>query len=307
MTFPRTGLALAIAVACALATGTSIAGQDSLARAKELYVLAAYDEALVLLDRIHKTASADEAAEIAGYQVFCLLALGRTDEARQAIGALVKSNPLYRPSEDVASPRTRALFDEVRRGLLPGVAQDLYDKAKAALDMNEPKIAASEFDRVLALLNEPGVSEQPGMSDLRRLATGFRDLSLSRVAAVSSGPPPPIAADPVPPLPPPTYSSDHADVVPPVSVSREIPPWRPRSPLDARREHHGVVAVVVDEKGDVISAQLSKSVHPDYDEALLEAARTWKFRPATKDGKPVRYRAGIEIRLRPKGTSTSLR
>ena len=30
-----------------------------------------------------------------------------------------------------------------------------------------------------------------------------------------------------------------------------------------------------------------KSVHRDYDDALLEKARTWKFRPATQGGRPV--------------------
>jgi TonB family protein len=287
-----------------LAAGTGAAGQDTLARAKDLYVLASYDEALALLNRLHQTASADEATEIAGYQVYCLLALGRTEEAHQAIEALVKADPLYRPSEATASPRTRAVFDEVRQALLPRIVQDLYDKAKAAFDKNESQAAVTDFDRVLLLLNEPGLSDQPGMSDLRRLAVGFRDLSLAAAATASlaaaseKGPDPAPAAPPTPP----TYSADDANVVPPVSITRDTPPWHPRNTLEARQEFLGVLQLVIDEKGDVTSAALGKSVHPIYDADLLKMAHTWKFRPATKDGVPVRYRTTMEIRLRPSGT-----
>ncbi len=301
MKVPRTGFGLAITMASWLTASIGLAGQETLAHAKDLYVLANYDEALVVLGRI-KGASVDEATEIAGYRVLCLLAVGRTDEAQQAIEALVKAYPLYRPSEAMASPRTRALFDDVRRGLLPGIVQESYDRAKAAFDRHEAQLAVTEFDRVLALLNDPALSESPGMADLRRLAVGFRDLSLAAAAAAAPAPAPANGPDPVAPLPPPVYSAQDVTVVPPVTLSRRMPPWRPRNQVDARREHHGVVAVLVDEKGDVTSVQLSKSVHPDYDAALLETARTWKFRPATKDGVPVKYSTGIEIRLRPSGT-----
>src|ERR1700752_176566 len=75
------------------------AGQDTLARAKDLYGLAAYEEALGVLDRLHENASPAVHSEVAGYQVLCFLALGLTDEADKAIEALVKADPLYRPSE----------------------------------------------------------------------------------------------------------------------------------------------------------------------------------------------------------------
>jgi tetratricopeptide (TPR) repeat protein len=133
-----------------------VGAQETLARAKELYNLASYDDALVLLSRLNQTAAAAESNEIAGYQVFCLLALGRTDEARQAIATLARNDPMYRPPEATTSPRTRAVFDEVRRGLLPGIVQDTYDKAKAAFDRKEAQVALDGFDRVLALLDEPG-------------------------------------------------------------------------------------------------------------------------------------------------------
>jgi len=304
MTDPRRCGRLAIAVVSWLVAAAGVVGQDTLARAKDLYVLAAYDEALVLLDRLHQSASSQEASEIAGYQVFCLLALGRTDDAQRAIEALVKADPLYRPSDATASPRTRAVFEDVRRGLLPWIVQDSYDKAKAAFDRNEPQLAVTEFDRVLMLLDEPGLSGVQGMADLRRLASGFRDLSKAATATASPAaanakspePPPPVAKAP------PTYNAGDVDVVPPVAVSRDTPLWRPRNQIEANRQFRGVLEVLIDEKGDVISAVLGKSVHPAYDAALVAMARTWKFRPATKDGVPVRYRATVEIRLDPKGT-----
>ena len=36
-----------------------------------------------------------------------------------------------------------------------------------------------------------------------------------------------------------------------------------------------------------------------YDPELLEMAKSWKFKPATKDGVPVRYRTTVEVRLGP--------
>jgi tetratricopeptide (TPR) repeat protein len=199
--FPRF-LAASVAVPwLAMGAVSPASAQDTLARAKDLYVTAAYDEALVLLGRLHQGAAAEDATEIAGYQVFCLLALGRTEDANRAIEALVKSDPLYRPSEATASPRTRAAFDDVRKGLLPRIVQEMYDKGKASYDNKDPQAAVAQFDRVLEILNEPGLIDQPGMADLRRLASGFRDLSHSAAevaaaaAATPKKPDPPAATD----------------------------------------------------------------------------------------------------------------
>ena len=311
MTVSRTRHRLAISCVAWLAAVAVVAGQDSLVRAKELYNLASYDEALLVLTRLQPTASPTESSEIASYQVFCLLALGRKDEAKRAIAELVRADPLYRPSEATTSPRMRAAFDEVRRSLLPGIVQEMYDKAKAAFDRKEPQTAATEFDRVLALLDEPELADASNMPDLRRLATGFRDLSRAAagppapVAAIAKAPDPPApasapaAAEPAAPEPP-TYNPSDAGIVPPVAVVRPTPSWQPRNEIEKRREFRGVLIVLVDERGDVTSAALGKSVHPTYDAALLEMARTWKFRPATKDGVPVRCRTTIEIHLGPR-------
>jgi len=282
------------------------AEQDTLARAKDLYGVAAYDEALAVLNRLHQTASPDVSSEVAGYQVLCLLALGRTDDAEKAIEALVTADPLYRPSESIMSPRTRGKFEAVRRELLPGIAQETYDKAKAAFDRHELPVALAEFERVVALLEDPGLADVQNMADLRRLAIGFRDLSKASATEVAA---PPVvnaassvatpaeasaapAADPAR-----TYTGEDLGVAPPIAVSRRMPVWTPRTEMDKRREFRGLLNLVVNEAGDVTSAVLSKSVHSLYDRQLVEMARTWKFRPAMKDGVPVNYRMAIEIRL----------
>jgi len=307
-------LVLLACLACALgaagpASADASAGeQDTLARAKDLYGLAAYDEALAVLNRLHDADAPAASSEVAGYQVLCLLALGRTDDAQKAIEALVKADPLYRPSESIMSPRTRARFDAVRRELLPAIVQDTYDKAKAAFDRKDLPVALAGFDRVVALLDEPGLADVQHMSDLRRLATGFRDLSKAAAADVPASSAAPSANVPVPTAaaappasdPARTYTGDDAGVVPPMVVSRRTPPWQPRNEIEKRREYRGFLDLVIDQSGNVTSAVVSKSIHPVYDRELVDVARTWKFRPGTKDGAPINYRMTIEIRLGPR-------
>ena len=47
------------------------------------------------------------------------------------------------------------------------------------------------------------------------------------------------------------------------------------------------VEVVIDEQGAVIAAKIAASINGFYDAVLLDSARTWRYRPATKDGRPV--------------------
>ena len=311
----RPGLAVVVFAClwCALGAAgptsaeASAGEQATLARAKDLYGLAAYDEALAVLNRLRETTSPPVSSEVASYQVLCLLAMGRTDDAQKAIEALVKADPLYRPSESMMSPRMRARFDAVRRELLPGIVQETYDKAKAAFDRKEHPVALGQFDRVLALLDEPALADVQHVADLRRLAAGFRDLSKAAAAdvpsapaaATSNVPAPPAGASPPTPNPSRTYTGDDPGVVPPTVVSRRMPVWSPRNEIEKRKEFRGLLELAINETGDVTSAALATRVHPDYDRPLVDTARTWKFRPATKDGTPVKYRMTIEIRLGP--------
>ena len=54
----------------------------------------------------------------------------------------------------------------------------------------------------------------------------------------------------------------------------------------------GAVAVefVVQEDGRVAEIQIVAAPHQFLSDAVLQAVKTWRYTPALKDGKPVRYR-----------------
>jgi TonB family protein len=300
-------------IAGMLALPVPALAQDGLARAKDYYATANYEEALQALTDLRGKGAATEATQVAAYQVFCLVALGRSDEAKGTIENLVRVDPLYHPSDSEVSPRVRTFFETVRRPLLPDVARQSYAKAKDAFDRKEMSVAAAEFDRVMALVDEIGMTDPKSVSDLRTLASGFRDLSKAAVAAAAPPPPPPAPAKPEPatpgageanraaPAPAPVsnrvYSADDPDVVKPTAIARPLPAWNPANPVDAKREFRGVLEVSIDELGRITQATIRKSVNPTYDAALLRAIEKWSFRPATKDGQPVKYLYSLDIHL----------
>ena len=296
----RTTLAVAALVTLCLAAAARISASEELTRAKDLYHAAAYEDALMLLSGM--TVAPAEAVEANLYRVLCLIALDRRDEATQAMGTLVEAAPLYRLPDEETSPRVRAMFAEVRKAQLPGIVQRTYTDAKAAFDRKDPD-ASARFDLVLVLLRDPDVADAPGLADLATVATGFRDLSKA-----ASTPPP--AATPSAPASSPAAAAASASrrvstpapasagvIVPPIPISQSFPPLQ----LREAREWDGEVEVVIDRAGKVVSARMTKSIHPQYDAILLNAAKNWTYRPATKDGVPTQMvkLVGVHLDSRP--------
>src|SRR5439155_13044813 len=127
----------------------------------------------------------DENRAVDQYRAFCLLALGKSTEAAQAIEAVVSADPSYHPSDSDVSPRVRAAFSDVRRRLLPDLAQQKYVQAKAAFDRKDYRIASESFGQLLELFADPDLAAaaaRPPLTDLRMLAVGFRDLSMQALA-----------------------------------------------------------------------------------------------------------------------------
>lgn len=298
----RSSVRVALASAMFLAMCAAVSADDDLlGRAKELYRSAAYDEALGVLDSIRATAPSSDTVEVNEYRVFCLVALDRKDEARNAIAALVKADPSYQLSEAQASPRVRAVFKEVRQSMLPALVQSAYAEAKAAFDKKDPQ-SAGAFERVLALLHDPDLPTSAELSDLATVAAAFRDLSVAREAAAAPKPAPvPARENSAPrenaaaarPAEPPVYRDGEPNLVPAVAISQTMPPTH----LAERRLWTGAVEVLIDETGKVLSARMAMPVQPTYDKQLLQAALNWKYRPAMKNGMPARYLKIINVRL----------
>lgn len=278
--------------------------QDSISSARELYAHAAYEDALVLLDRLRAVdRPMSEARVVEQYRAFCLLALGRASDAERAIEAVVQADPSFRPSSSEVSPRLLTAFTDVRKRMLPTIVQAKYASAKAAFDRKEWKEAEHGFQQVIQVLNDPDLQAaagQPPLSDMRTLAGGFRDLA--QTSATPPPPPPPVEPPPPPPpaapvvaSPPRIYALGDPGVVPPVAIHQVLPPF-PTSNAFAPSE--GLVEVVVNEQGAVESALMRSSLGSMYDRQVLAATKTWQFKPATLNGTPVKFRKAIQISVK---------
>jgi tetratricopeptide (TPR) repeat protein len=297
-------MGLALPAAAQFDGGSVAASQGRLSAAKDLYASARYDEALSVLNGLRIGESVDRKS-VEQYRSLCLLALGRASEAETAIAAVVAADPIYRPG-DSESPRVRATFTDVRKRLLPEITTARYQTAKAAYDRREWAEAEDQFKTVLALIDDPDTGGR--LTDLRVLAAGFLELS-ARAAAPPPPPPaepkpapapvvvaPPVPAEPAGPVPGKIYTAEDATVVAPVVVKQDIPGIAPS--LIALSRTRGLLDLVIDEQGRVMEMTMRSQIHPTYDALILTAARDWKYKPATFNGQPVRYRRLISIAVK---------
>jgi len=302
VTRPVSVAAIVLAAVLATFVSTPAAAQDTLARAKDLYASAAYDEALAILNKVDH-ATGTEGLEVEVYRAFCLMALGRADEARKVIQQIVEVNPTYQPSQAQMSPRLLDTFRDVRRRVLPTIVRQSYAEAKASFERKDFEQAGKQFDRVIALLDDGDLVASAELSDLRILSNGFVDLTktMPQIAkAVPSSTPQPALASPIPPEPAPTpaiYGLEDPDIMPPVVVSQVMPPWHPTRVES--QFYEGTLVLVIDEKGDVTSVSSQGNLAPSYVILLNRAAKNWKFRPATRNGLPVKFRKIVAVRLNP--------
>jgi tetratricopeptide (TPR) repeat protein len=303
----------AFAASVIVLTATASSAQNSLSAARDLYAAAAYEDALSLLNRLRGTDHhADEDRAIEQYRAFCLLALGRAADATRAIEAVVAADPAYLPSETEVSPRVRSAFRDVRRRMLPAIVRQQYANAKAAFDRKEFAAATTLFTQVLDTLTDPDVAaaaDQSPLSDFRTLATSFRDLA----AAAAPTPPPPLPSvtlpsvtpppvpTPFPALAPPSspsprriYGAGDGNVVPPIVVRQSLPSFPTRGAVAGK----GSLEVVIDEMGAVESATMKVPMDAAYDRLAIAATKEWRYRPATMDGVPVKYRKIVQVSVK---------
>ena len=272
---------------------TTYAADTSLAAARDLYVSASYDDALAMLGTLSNgSRSIEERQSIDLYRTLCLFALGKSADADRVIEAMLLRDPLYRARDEELSPRVENAFQSARRRVLPSVIQQKYGEAKAAFDKQDWTTASSGFSEVLKAIGDPdiaGSAGAPPLSDIKTLASGFRDL------AVKSVPPPPapkpVEAKPVVRPVKAFYTSDDRDVLPPVAVIQRVPKY----PANVTRPLQGVVQFVIDENGAVQTPTMPVSIDMSYDGMVISAAKKWQYTPAMLDGKPVKYMKRLTI------------
>src|SRR5215813_5684945 len=261
---------------------TAYAADASLAAARDLYVSASYDDALAMLGTLSNgQKSLEERQSIDLYRTLCLFALGKTTEADKVIEAMLLRDPLYRAGDEELSPRVENAFQSARRRILPSVIQQKYADAKAAFDKQEWAAASTGFAEVLKSIGDPDIATAavaPPLSDIKTLASGFRDLAVKSIA-----PPPAPKVVEVKPVVRPVkavYTAEDRDVQPPVAIVQRVPKY----PANVTRPLQGIVQFVVDENGTVQTPTMPVSIDMSYDVMVIAAAKKWQYAPAMLDG-----------------------
>lgn len=191
---------LTAVTAAMLGTGIGYA-QEDLAAAKTLYVNASYEEALGMLDRQAAAGvTGARAAELHHYRALCLIALGRTEEADQAIALSVAADPFSVPDTSELSPRVASAFAEARARLIPDVARASLAEGRTLMQKGDAAAANKWFEAVTKMLSEPGLAGRADLTDLTLAATAFTELTRAQMAASAAAAK--AAAAPAPPSAP---------------------------------------------------------------------------------------------------------
>jgi hypothetical protein len=297
---------IALSLGAALLASPPYAGgaDDPLDAAKTLYLSAAYEEALTALGNLPAGVDPDQADK---FRALCQMALNRTQDAQATLERLAARRPTMRLDE-TESPKLVAMFDEARARVLPSAVKSLYASAKGNFEQGDLKTAAAEFRELNQLLAEKELSG-PAFADMKMLADGFTKLTDQQLAAAQAA----VAAKAAPPAPEPPapavdssriFSAADQEVVPPVPIEQTIPQWVPPLGNFKFQEFTGVLDVVIDEGGQVVSASMSQRLNVMYDQLLLSATKRWRYRPAFRNGKAVKYRKQINVVLRPPAPGT---
>ena len=208
-------------------------------------------------------------------------ALDRTIESRSSgpqgrqpavASRALADNRLTLPERAIVSPRPSGSATSRRTARMTN-AENEFRHAQALLGSHQYADAAAGFDRVLKMIDDGAA----GAAQLRWMANEF--LTLGRALAEQDA----AAAARV-------YTAADTNVVRPVPLGVFLPP-PPSDPGDRRC----AVQIIIDATGAVESAKLVGSRIGSRDYWWVAVAKAWRFQPATRDGRPVRFLASIPI------------
>jgi TonB family protein len=84
------------------------------------------------------------------------------------------------------------------------------------------------------------------------------------------------------------------DITPPIPIYNPDPPYSEQA---RKAKYSGTVSllITIDAQGNVADAQVVKPAGYGLDENAMETVRTWRFKPATRDGVPVQVRTSVQV------------
>ena len=182
----------------------------------------------------------------------------------------------------------------------PGPQPSLLDQAAATVKSAVDKVMGTpEAPKPMAAAPAPPPPAPPKKKPTPRKAPQPVAQEVPAVAVATPPSAPPARREPptpvvlaAPPVDDAVYTMTDAAVIPPVLVRPVIPKDPPRG---VPEDQIGSIEVLVDEQGDVEAVRLASPANRYQERMLVSAAKMWKFRPAFKDGHPVRYRTRVRL------------
>ena len=224
---------------------------------------------------VEQPAASGDSPEAAERRAASLFASGRAGEAAVILDALVMRNPLYQLDPARSSPEALAAFLSSKRLLLPAMARRYYQEARAAFDAGDFSQAITKGGRALALLNDADVD--PGAGDLSGEVSNFLTLASTAQTIEDAR----------------IYTAADREVTPPRPLGRQLS----TASLSGRPPSTGRLELVVGRSGQVEAVKLDTPLNGYHDRMIVSAAKAWRYRPALKKGKPVRFSLVMPITL----------
>jgi len=206
-----------------------------------------------------------------------LLASGQAEDASILFDAIVMKNPFYQLDPSRSNPEALAAFEASKRVLVPVLVRRQYQEARAAFNAGEFSKAIAAGGRALTLLNSIATDAEPG--DLNGELTNLvARATAARVAEEET-----------------VYSEDDSAVTPPRPIGRQLS--TASQPHDSTVPPTGRLEILVDRSGRVESVRLATPHNGYHDRMIVSAVKAWRYRPAQRNGKPVRYFLVMSISL----------
>jgi hypothetical protein len=160
--------------------------------------------------------------------------------------------------------------------LLPSIAGRAYERARNALESGDYERAMLDAGQALRVLEEPDIGPVPAglreaVLQLLRQAREERAGEEHRV-----------------------YTASDPNVVPPFPIGRQLPTTMPPGISPSQI---GQLELLVGPDGAVEVVTLHTPLNRYHERMIVSAAKAWRYQPATKSGRAVRFRLFKSVNL----------